>query len=234
MSSTKYGGCLYAKSSDLSIKNSFFDTCRVIGTRQDELYGNIVYLQESSGSVVSADQISQTICGLERNDGDSSIVLSSVQFEVKNVNSSHNRGYGGAALFNGVKSKEGSFIKFCQDSNSYTCTVIESATNSYSCYYTNFLHTKQLTSTIIWTSVTANISLRYCVFYDSFRILCVLPLEFIECQSDSSFQTNVSFSPFDHINEIIEINPYCALKKTIFCKQFLFKNVVFFLVISLV
>ena len=148
LSSTETGGCLTAFNSHLFLKNSQFETCRVL-KNEDQAYGNAIFMEneennnQESSITSKITEISHSRCGSEKTDGDSAIFFYAMLFKVSNLNSSFNTGTEGSSLFSSYHSLEGSFVDFSQNYNSSSAVSIESAFSFYICKFTNFLNTKQ-------------------------------------------------------------------------------------------
>ena len=192
LSVTKYGGCIYGVDSHLFLKNSFFDVCRVT-TYGDTYFGNAIFIINNKirdkSTITTIDEISHIRCGRDKTDGDSSIVLYYLHFSVKNSNSSCNSGSLGSSLLSGLRSLENSLIKFSQDFSSTSYTSIESQSKHYNASFCNFINTDNLQYSIIFTNHEDQLTLYYCIFYNSHIKLCNKLCIFIKCQSDKQFNS---------------------------------------------
>ena len=163
ITSTLYGGCFYAKNSHLFLKNSFFETC-FVAVPEDEYLGNIFYVdnkESSDGTIISTiDQISYTKCGETNSSGDSSICMNCIHYHVANINSSFNGGTSGSSLFSGYNSLEDSYVKYSQDFNSTSFISVVSTEKVYECIYCNFIITKNLQFSILFTLVNNTLTVR--------------------------------------------------------------------------
>ena len=210
ISSSSYGGCIYATNSHISLNGLSFQTC-FITKSEDELFGNIMYInnqQKSDSSLCSIlDQISFSKCGEKRKNGDSSICLNFMQYEVTNMNSSWNGGTMGSSLFSGYNSLDNSFIKFSQDSNSTCYISILSYEEMYECSFCNFIYTTGLINSIVWSEPENVITLRSCIFYNSHDKLYSKSCIFYDCQSDKNFpEISKILNSLPQLNEVIGYN----------------------------
>ena len=205
-SSTHYGGAFHSISSNIYLKSLIFNICRVTPPT-DYYYGNAFYIDNQYTNQIKAistiDEISHSYCGQYKTDGDSSIILNQMHFAATNMNSSYNTGTLGASLFSAINTIEVSYLKFCQDSSSTASTSIQATNKHYDCYFTNFINTKELVTSIVYTNPANQITFHECVFYNSHSKLYNNVCTFDKCQADSSFNGVVSvFTPFQSLNPI--------------------------------
>ena len=191
ITTTSFGGCLYANDSHLFLKNTIFESC-YITVQQDELLGNVLYidnklaLNEKVG-ISRIDQVSHTKCGETMECGDSAICFDNIQYHLTNINSSFNSGHMGSALFSGYNSISDSYLKYSQDSNSTSYISLVTVYKSYDCCFCNFINTENLQFGILWYSSDDLTPLHSCIFYNSHKTLSSYNITLVDCQSDELF-----------------------------------------------
>ena len=230
LSATKYGGCGYAESSNIELKNSFFLKCRIILTKTDRFYGNALYVTKGD-SLSKIDCVSHSYCGIDPDDGDSSIVFNSLRFEITNMNSSLNYGFQGSSIFSAFYPLDQSTLKFSQDANSGAKVSIESQGSVFYCILSNFINTTNLQYSIVWTLYDYELNFSNCVFYQSHEVFSNHKCTIENCYSDAQFSsvstTFSSIQSFIHIekikcNNIMKNNSHILSKTFHFVPYFVF------------
>jgi hypothetical protein len=187
-SSPSTGGCIYFSSSNCLIKCSTFSNS--YATLQSDNGGNAIYITGNefnlSFSLIDHCAPTSTTCG------DSSLLTFNCYFCIVNLNSTSNIGNRGSSSFAGFSCKPNSLVKYIQAISGTDYIVMESATNHYSVYFTNFINCTHHYRGLFWLRAHDQMTIDSCIFINPHTTVSAngnYRLIFINCYSNSDIST---------------------------------------------